>query len=193
MSYGAADNARKSYDVAIAALRERFVQATSGRSQMTPTLDSIITATADVCALTTDDIIGRRRHRDAVLARHYAMALAVKLGGMTSSQAGRAFGRDHTTISAAVARINELTNTHVVHRARVDAIIRKAKGENDNTEEAKERICYTVADRNDIAMVRAKADPAERALIALLRLDYANREIDLPRAPRVADEVHELA
>ena len=72
-------------------------------------IDQIIETVAQFYNLETKDLVGRRRSKDIVTARHIAMYLAREETDASLPQIGRALGgRDHTTVLHAYEKIRAL-------------------------------------------------------------------------------------
>lgn len=63
------------------------------------TMGDVVDAVCREFNVTTDDIFGRSRKRDAVHPRQAAMAMCIGLAGKSTTQTGKFLGgRDHTTV-----------------------------------------------------------------------------------------------
>lgn len=113
-------------------IRRRALQAIEIGRQGTPIgSQDIIHATAVFYGLTVAALKGSDRHAKVARARHVAMYAARKLTSESFTELGASFGgRDHTTVIAAVQKIEELLPEDVELRdelAFVDKAIREAQ------------------------------------------------------------------
>ncbi|MBN1632203.1 MAG: chromosomal replication initiator protein DnaA [Thermoleophilia bacterium] len=73
------------------------------------TIDLILTVVAEITGISVSEIIGDKRSRPIVDARHYAMYLARELTDASLPKIGERIGnRDHTTVLHAVDKITKL-------------------------------------------------------------------------------------
>ncbi len=92
------------------------------------TMDMIISAVADSTAISSTEIVGDKRTRSIVYARHLAMYLARELTDSSLPKIGeRMGGRDHTTVLHAVEKINRLIQEDRATYNRVQALTTKIK------------------------------------------------------------------
>jgi chromosomal replication initiator protein len=68
--------------------------------------EGIIEQAAQTCGLSVEDIVGEKKSRRLVIARHYAMNRVYYETNLSLPEIGRLFGRDHTTIIYGVDRWN---------------------------------------------------------------------------------------
>ncbi len=81
--------------------------------------------------VTLDTLIGKGRHKSIAQARQIAMFLARQRLGLSLPELGRAFGnRDHTTVLAAVRRVDVLRARDAKMQAHLDAIERQLVASN---------------------------------------------------------------
>jgi hypothetical protein len=73
----------------------------------------IIGRVSSVTGISPAEIAGKSRSAKITFARHLAMWTVAKDTGLTLTQIGRAFGRDHTTIIHATRHINSKTGENV--------------------------------------------------------------------------------
>jgi hypothetical protein len=146
--------------------------------------DALVRIASEICEVPVCQVKARSRaNGKAVLARQYAMTVATEILDYTREAVAKAFDRDHSTVLYGINHVKDLMDGNAIHKVRVNAIADRFV-DWQNGEKVKANDSYSVSDMNDIAMIKAGADRAERALIALLRLDYAKQEIELPRLPR---------
>lgn len=70
-----------------------------------------------------NDLLSARQGESVTIARHAAMYLTRKLTLMSLPQIGRAFGgRDHTTVMAAMRRINVLSARDIEFQERIELL-----------------------------------------------------------------------
>jgi chromosomal replication initiator protein len=88
----------------------------------------IVSTVADFTGISTTEIIGDKRSRTVVEARHLAMYLARELTDASLPKIGeRIGGRDHTTVMYAVDKINRLIQEDRATYNRVQALTNKIK------------------------------------------------------------------
>jgi len=80
------------------------------------TLGHIITATAEVCAVTPDILTSPARYRDVAHPRQLAFTAARHLTRKSLSQIGRAFERDHTTVLHGLLAVVDRGDTEEAER-----------------------------------------------------------------------------
>lgn len=88
------------------AIKDMFIE----RSTFLPSPDLIIEETAKFYNLTSQEIMGRSKTKNVVLARQVAMFVTKKMTTLSLEDIGAAFNRDHTTVMHAVGRITDLMN-----------------------------------------------------------------------------------
>ncbi len=92
------------------------------------TIDMIVSTVADFTGISTTEIIGDKRSRTVVEARHLAMYLARELTDASLPKIGeRIGGRDHTTVMYAVDKINRLIQEDRATYNRVQSLTNKIK------------------------------------------------------------------
>lgn len=96
------------------ALRQKAVRACRGvrslyRSGVS--FERVLEASAHRCAVSVGDVRGASRRYEVAKARHVAFYLASKGLGMSFCAIGRECGRDHSSVMAAVARIEAQVKT----------------------------------------------------------------------------------
>ncbi len=77
-----------------------------GRPSMT--ISQVLVKTASEFGFAPNRLRGPQRQRDLVLARHVAMFLCREMTRSTLTDIGRAFNRDHSTVSYSVKRVEDL-------------------------------------------------------------------------------------
>ena len=93
------------------------------------TPDMILTAVADTYGLTVDELIGPRRARPLVTARHVAMYLIRSLTDYSYPSIGKVFGgRDHSTVISAVDKITAQMGEKRQLYEQVTSLIHQIKG-----------------------------------------------------------------
>ncbi len=86
-----------------------------------PTIPAIQTVVADRFGMTVLDLLSRRRARAVARPRQVAMWIARHATLHSLPEIGRAFGdRDHTTVMAAIARVDALMAADPLFAARVE-------------------------------------------------------------------------
>lgn len=83
---------------------------------MTPTISDIILATVDASRYSREELVGERRFADLAHWRACAMFIALDQTGRSTTQVGRAFRRDHTTVIYARRRIEADTDQRTQER-----------------------------------------------------------------------------
>jgi chromosomal replication initiator protein len=73
------------------------------------------------------EILGGCRCVDFVQARHVAMYLCVRLGGLSLTMTGRVLNRDHTTVLHGVKRITRLSAESAVLAAEVKTLWKRCE------------------------------------------------------------------
>jgi chromosomal replication initiator protein len=93
------------------------------------TPDMILTAVAEAFGLTVDDLVGPRRARPLVTARHVAMYLVRTLTDYSYPSIGKIFGgRDHSTCISAYEKIEDQMKERLQLYEQVTALIHQIKG-----------------------------------------------------------------
>jgi len=93
------------------------------------TPDMILTAVAETYGLTVDDLVGPRRARPLVTARHVAMYLVRTLTDYSYPSIGKIFGgRDHSTCISAYEKIEDQMKERLQLYEQVTALIHQIKG-----------------------------------------------------------------
>lgn len=77
--------------------------------------------------VTRAEIVGRRRLSRLVRPRQVAFWLALKVTGASSSEIGRAFGRDHTTVLHGASCVEERRRRDPALKAWLDEAVRSAE------------------------------------------------------------------
>ena len=92
------------------------------------TIDVIVSTVADFTGISTTEIVGDKRSRAVVEARHLAMYLARELTDASLPKIGeRIGGRDHTTVMYAVDKMNRLIQEDRATYNRVQSLTNKIK------------------------------------------------------------------
>ena len=79
--------------------------------------------------VTRAEIVGRRRLSRLAVPRHVAFWLALKVTGASSSEIGRAFGRDHTTVLHGFGNVEAWRQRDQELRAWTDQVVATMDGE----------------------------------------------------------------
>ena len=113
-------------------LRKRALQVTDvGREGVPIDSRDILHATAMYYGLTVADLKGPARHASVTRARHVAMWVSRKVTAESFPELGMTFGsRDHTTVIAAVRKIDEQTSEDAELRddlATIEKAVREAQ------------------------------------------------------------------
>ncbi len=96
------------------------------KAPSTVTIDSILKETASQLDVKVSDIKGKRRHKKVAYARQVSMYLSRKLTDKSYPDIGRAFGgKDHSTVVAAVKKIEKLLTEDSATRTSVDMLVKK--------------------------------------------------------------------
>ena len=93
------------------------------------TPDMILIAVADTYGLTVEELVGPRRARPLVTARHVAMYLIRSLTDYSYPSIGKVFGgRDHSTVISAVDKISAQMGEKRQLYEQVTSLIHQIKG-----------------------------------------------------------------
>ncbi len=96
------------------------------KSPSTLTIDVILKEVSSLLDVKVADIKGRRRHKKVSQARQVAMYLSRKLTDKSYPDIGRAFGgKDHSTVVAAVKKVEKLLQEDASTRSLVDMLTEK--------------------------------------------------------------------
>ncbi len=107
VAYCSIEKLKPSIDVAQEILGEYFLQIPSRSHRMkSVSIEAIQIATADEYGTTQEHLKSESRDRDITLARQVAMFLSRELTHEALKAIGEAFGREHTTVQRAHAKIN---------------------------------------------------------------------------------------
>lgn len=97
------------------------------RTELTP--DAVQRAVSKVLDIELSDLIGQKRQRDLVTARHAAMYLTRELTDASLSTIGKAFGgRNHATVVHACTHVKELIEQDSSFKATIDQVVETLKG-----------------------------------------------------------------
>ncbi len=90
---------------------------------------SIMTTVSDCCDVTVEQLKSKRRTQDLARARQIAMFLSREMTGASLNQIGRSFGnRDHSTVSHACTRIQDLIDTDPLFKGFIRDIKDRVRG-----------------------------------------------------------------
>ena len=107
-------------------LTQRALEDFLRKAPSTVTIDVILKETSSQLDVKVSDIKGRRRHKKVAYARQMAMYLSRKLTDKSYPDIGRAFGgKDHSTVVAAVKKIERLLEEDATTRSEVDMLVQK--------------------------------------------------------------------
>ncbi len=81
-----------------------FDQLKINKEELTP--NRIVSIVAHYYKVSTNDIFGKTRKQEVVLARHISMWLVRSINKYSYKQIGRIFGRDHSTTITAITKID---------------------------------------------------------------------------------------
>ena len=87
-----------------------------------PSVSRIVSVVADYYNLTPPQIMGKTRVAQIALARHIAMFLCRELLGMNFTEIGKAFGKDHTSVMNAIAKVENMGKTDPVAKSGIDEL-----------------------------------------------------------------------
>lgn len=91
------------------------------------TTDKIIKVVGKKYGIADDDIKGRKRQAEIANARHIAIYLMSTQKNMTSTQIGKYFDRNHTTILASIEIIEKRISENSLFKIEIDDIIKEIK------------------------------------------------------------------
>jgi chromosomal replication initiator protein len=96
-------------EITVESVKARLKDMFKGERDLLPTVDDIIEETAKCFMLTPEDVKGKSRQANIVLARHIAMYLIRKLTNLSLQETGSKFdgGRDHTTVRTSVLKVEQ--------------------------------------------------------------------------------------
>lgn len=105
-------------------------RARAHRLAQVSTVREIQERTALACGTTREHLTGNNRTRATTFARHVAMYLARRMTPASLIEIGRAFDRDHTTVMAAVRRVEKMVDAGDDRTLTiVDRVTREIRGE----------------------------------------------------------------
>lgn len=82
--------------------------AEAGQCVVSVSREVIVSAVAETFNVLPKDILSRSRRRRFTLPRHVAMWLCLRSGKRSTTQIGRLFGRDHTSVMHARRHVDKL-------------------------------------------------------------------------------------
>ena len=91
------------------------------------TTDKIIKVVSKKYGISDDDIKGRKRQNEIANARHITIYLMSILKNMTSTQIGKYFDRNHTTVLASLKIVEERIRDNPLFKIEMDDIIKEIK------------------------------------------------------------------
>ena len=91
------------------------------------TTDKIIKVVSKKYGILDEDIKGRKRQNEIANARHIAIYLMSQIKGMTSTQIGKFFDRNHTTVLASIKIVEERMKDNPLFKIEIDDIIKDIK------------------------------------------------------------------
>ncbi|MCL2662317.1 MAG: chromosomal replication initiator protein DnaA [Oscillospiraceae bacterium] len=95
-------------EITVESVKTRLKDMFKGERDLIPTVDDIIEETAKCFDLTLEDLKGKNRSANMVLARHIAMYLIRKLTNLSLQDTGKQFiGQHHTTVRSAVRKVEK--------------------------------------------------------------------------------------
>lgn len=71
----------------------------------------IIQEVSKLLRIEKEKILSKQRYREIVIARHFCMYFMYKCTNMTLTAIGKVFGRDHTTVMAALETVSDRVQT----------------------------------------------------------------------------------
>lgn len=92
-------------DITVDSVKTRLKDMFKGERDLIPTTDTIIEETARYYSQTSEDVKGRSRVPETVLARQIAMYLIRKLTNLSLKDIGGVFERDHSTVLTSVRKV----------------------------------------------------------------------------------------
>ncbi len=91
------------------------------------TTDKILKVVSKKYGITDEDIKGRKRQNEIANARHIAIYLMSTQRNMTSTQIGKFFDRNHTTVLASIKIVEERMRDNPLFKIEIDEIIKEIK------------------------------------------------------------------
>jgi chromosomal replication initiator protein len=97
------------------------------RTELTP--DAVQRAVSKVLEIELSDLVGEKRRKDLVTARHAAMYLSRELTDCSLATIGKAFGgRNHATVVHACSHVKELIEHDSTFKETIDRVVEILKG-----------------------------------------------------------------
>ena len=91
------------------------------------TTDKIIKVVSKKYGIDEDDIKGRKRQNEIANARHITIYLMSTVKNMTSTQIGKFFDRNHTTVLASLKIVEERIKDNPLFKIEIDDIVKEIK------------------------------------------------------------------
>lgn len=138
-----------------------------------PRVKIIVDVVAKECDVTSSAIMGKSREIRAARPRQMAMTLCVRLLSISTIKVGRAFGRDHTTVTYAINAMNDRCTVVRDFAAVFDRTARCARAALETAE-----VITLACDTLKAALInRVKADPvaAVAAICAALNVNTTRK------------------
>ncbi|MCP4336908.1 MAG: chromosomal replication initiator protein DnaA [Mycoplasma sp.] len=97
-----------------------FDQLKINKEELTP--NRIVSVVAGYYKVSVNDIFGKTRKKEVVLARHISMWLVRSINKHSFKQIGKIFGRDHSTILSAITKIDTAIKINLVVKEAIKKI-----------------------------------------------------------------------
>jgi chromosomal replication initiator protein len=108
--------------------QQRLKDMFASPKQSNISIELIQRVIAEYFSLTPKDMQGKKRSQNIVYPRHLAMFIARQLTEFTTTEIGQAFGgRDHSTVTSAVDKIEEKVKSNPSEEATVKSLMRLIK------------------------------------------------------------------
>ena len=88
------------------------------------TVEKIVDEVSRTYNVTSDDIYSRKKSADIAHARQIAMYIVSKVINLSSTEIGKSFNKDHTTVLYTIEKIKKELKTNDSERKLVDDIIK---------------------------------------------------------------------
>jgi chromosomal replication initiator protein len=108
--------------------QQRLKDMFASPKQANISIETIQRVISDYFSLTIKDLQGKKRSQNIVYPRHLAMFIIRQLTEFTTTEIGQAFGgRDHSTVTSAVDKIEEKVKSNPSEESTVQALMRLVK------------------------------------------------------------------
>lgn len=91
------------------------------------TVEKIVTEVSRTYNISVDDIFSKKKSADIAFARQVSIYIVSQIMDMSSTDIGKNFGKDHTTVLYTVDKIKKLLKTNDAEKRLIDDIIKNVK------------------------------------------------------------------